>query len=52
MVLTIISIMHRLLMIKKRTNFFEDLFIRCKYTVRGHPISLQMVVSHHMVAGI
>jgi hypothetical protein len=35
------------------------LFIICKYTVavfrhtrRGHPISLQMVVSHHVVAGI
>jgi hypothetical protein len=39
--------------------FFKDLFIICKYTVavfrhtrRGHPISLQMVVSHHVVAGI
>jgi hypothetical protein len=35
------------------------LFITCKYTVavfkhakRGHQISLQMVVSHHVVAGI
>ena len=35
------------------------LFIICKYTVavfrhskRGHQISLRMVVSHHMVAGI
>jgi hypothetical protein len=35
------------------------LFIICKYTVavfrhsrRGHQISLQMVVSHHVVAGI
>jgi hypothetical protein len=34
-------------------------FIICKYTVavfrhtrRGHEISLQMVVSHHVVAGI
>jgi hypothetical protein len=38
------------------TNFF---FIICKYTVavfrharRGRQISLQMVVSHHVVAGI
>ena len=36
-----------------------DLFIICKYTVavfrhsrRGHQISLWMVVSHHVVAGI
>ena len=36
-----------------------DLFIICKYTVavfshprRGHQISLRMVVSHHVVAGI
>jgi hypothetical protein len=35
------------------------LFIICKYTVavfrhtrRGHQISLQMVMSHHVVAGI
>jgi hypothetical protein len=35
------------------------LFIICKYTEavfrhtrRGHPISLQMVVSHHVIAGI
>jgi hypothetical protein len=40
-------------------NFFKDLFIICKYTVavfrhsrRGSQISLQMVVSHHVVAGI
>jgi hypothetical protein len=39
--------------------FFKDLFIIHKYTVanfrhtrRGHQISLQVVVSHHMVAGI
>ena len=41
--------------------FFEDLFIFiiCKYTVavfrhsrRGSQISFQMVVSHHVVAGI
>jgi hypothetical protein len=41
--------------------FFKDLFIFiiCKYTVvvfrhsrRGSQISLQMVVSHHVVAGI
>ena len=40
--------------------FFKDLFIIIhKYTVadfrhnrRGHQISLQMVVSHHVVAGI
>jgi hypothetical protein len=38
--------------------FFLDLFIICKYTVavfrhsrRGHQILLQMVVSHHVVAG-
>jgi hypothetical protein len=38
--------------------FFKDLFIIYKYTVavfrhsrRGHQISLQMVVSHHVVAG-
>jgi hypothetical protein len=37
---------------------FIYLFITCKYTVavsrhtrRGHQISLQMVVSHHVVAG-
>jgi hypothetical protein len=41
-------------------GFFKDLFIIIhKYTVadfrcirRGHQISLQMVVSHHVVAGI
>ena len=40
--------------------FFKDLFIvTCEYTVavvrhtrRGHQISLRMVVSHHVVAGI
>jgi len=40
--------------------FFKDLFIViCKYIVavfrhtrRGHPISLWIVVSHHVVAGI
>jgi phage shock protein PspC (stress-responsive transcriptional regulator) len=39
--------------------FFKDLCITCKYTVavfrhtrRGHQISLQMVVSHHVVAAI
>jgi hypothetical protein len=39
--------------------FFKDLFITSKYTVavfrntrRGCEISLQMVVSHHVVAGI
>jgi hypothetical protein len=39
--------------------FLKDLFIICKYTVaifrhsrRGHQILLQMVVSHHVVAGI
>jgi hypothetical protein len=39
--------------------FFFFLFIICKYTVvvfrytrRGHQISLQVVVSHHVVAGI
>ena len=39
--------------------FFKDLFIICKYSLavfrhtrRGHQISLQMVVSHHVVAGI
>jgi hypothetical protein len=40
--------------------FFKDLFIKIdKYTVavfrhtrRGHQISLQVVVSHHVVAGI
>jgi hypothetical protein len=39
--------------------FFKDLFIVCKYTVavfrhtrRGHQISFQVVVSHHVVAGI
>jgi hypothetical protein len=38
---------------------FKDLFIICKYTVAvfrhpriGHQISLQMVVSHHVVSGI
>jgi hypothetical protein len=38
---------------------FLDLFIICKYTVavfrhsrRGRQILLQMVVSHHVVAGI
>jgi hypothetical protein len=37
----------------------KDLFVYFKYTVadfrhtrRGHQISLQMVVSHHVVAGI
>jgi len=40
-------------------SFFKDLFIIYEYTVavfrhirRGHQISLQMVVSHHVVAGI
>ena len=41
-------------------SFLKDLFIIiCKYTVavfrhtrRGHQISLQVVVSHHVVAGI
>jgi hypothetical protein len=41
-------------------SFFKDLFIvLCKYTIavfrhtrRGHQISLEMVVSHHVVAGI
>jgi hypothetical protein len=40
-------------------NKFTYLLIICKYTVavfrhsrRGHQISLQMVVSHHVVAGI
>ena len=42
--------------------FFKDLFtylLICKYTVavvrhtkRGHQVPLQMVVSHHVVAGI
>jgi hypothetical protein len=38
--------------------FFKDLFIICKYTVavfrhsRRRQILLQMVVSHHVVAGI
>jgi hypothetical protein len=39
--------------------FFKDLFIICKYTVavfrhsrRESQISLWMVVSHHVVAGI
>jgi hypothetical protein len=39
--------------------FFKDLFIYCKYTVavlrhsrRGSQISLRMVESHHVVAGI
>jgi hypothetical protein len=42
--------------------FFKDLFIIyfiCKYTIavfrhirRGHQMSLRMVVSHHVVAGI
>jgi len=39
--------------------FFKDLFIVYEYTVavfrhtrRGHQISLQVVVSHHVVAGI
>jgi hypothetical protein len=39
--------------------FFKDLFIICKYTVavfrhtrRGSQFLLQMVVSHHVVAGI
>jgi hypothetical protein len=39
--------------------FFKDLFIICKYTVavfrhprRGHQISLQMVVNHHVAARI
>ena len=38
--------------------FFKDLFIICKYTAavfrhtrRGRQFSLQMVVSHHVVAG-
>jgi hypothetical protein len=43
-----------------RCVFFKDLFIiLCKYTVavfthsrRGSQISLRMVVSHHVVAGI
>jgi hypothetical protein len=42
------------------TYFFNDLFIIiCKYTVAvfictriGHQISLQIVVSHHVIAGI
>jgi hypothetical protein len=40
-------------------NFLKDLFIICKYTIavfrhtrRGHQISIWMVVSHHVVAGI
>jgi hypothetical protein len=46
---------------KSTDNFFFKiyLFIICKYTVavfrhsrRGHQILLQMVVSHHVVAGI
>jgi hypothetical protein len=39
--------------------FFKELFIYYKYTItvfrhirRGHQISLQMVMSYHMVAGI
>jgi len=41
------------------TLFFKDLFYICEYTVAvfrhtrtGHQIPLQMVVSHHVVAGI
>jgi hypothetical protein len=40
-------------------SFFFNLFITCKYTVavfrhtrRERQISLQMVVNHHVVAGI
>jgi hypothetical protein len=40
-------------------DLFIYLFIICKYTVtvlrysrKGHQISLRMVVSHHVVAGI
>jgi hypothetical protein len=43
----------------KELIFFKDLFIICKYTIavfrhcrRGRQILLQMVVSHHVVAGI
>jgi hypothetical protein len=43
----------------KRKYLFVCLFVICKYTVvvfrhsrRWHQISLQMVVSHHVVAGI
>jgi hypothetical protein len=39
--------------------FFFNLFIICKYTIavfrhsrRGSQVSLRMVVSHHVVAGI
>jgi hypothetical protein len=46
--------------LKSNSFFFKDLFIiTCKYTVavfrhsrRGSQISLQRVVSHHVVAGI
>jgi hypothetical protein len=33
-------------------SFLKDLFIIYKYIRRGHQIPLQMVVSHHVVAGI
>ena len=43
-------------LIMNDSSFLKDLFIICKYTVavsrRGYQISLQMVVSHHVVAGI
>jgi hypothetical protein len=44
---------------KKGNIFLKDLFTICKYTVavfrhtrRASQISLRMVVSHHVVAGI
>jgi hypothetical protein len=44
---------------QNKINCLKDLFIICKYTVavfryprREHQISLWMVVSHHVVAGI
>jgi hypothetical protein len=46
---------NKLLFFKKKMY----LFIICKYTIavfrhsrRGHQISLRMVVSHHVIAGI
>jgi hypothetical protein len=54
------KLIHRIYILGVCQNFFKDLFIIIsKYTVavfrctrRGRQISLQMVVSHHVVAGI
>jgi hypothetical protein len=50
---------NKLYLVQEKLLFFNYLFIICKYTVadfrltrRGRQISLRMVVSHHVVAGI